>query len=708
MNMTRTTRLGWLAAAPLVLLGCPGEPEAPPEPEAQAPPVTAAPATTAPSGRPYSEAREACRDRNALRNPYYGDFHVHTGLSMDAYTWETRATPDDALRFARGEPLRLAPLDEQGRGTRTLQLERPLDFAAITDHSEWLGEVSLCTRAGSPAYDSPACRTFRGESAPSASSGLGRLGDRMSGFGLIGQTGRSVHVCGADGAQCLAEAATVWKQIQEATERHYDRSAECRFTTFHAYEYSATPDLSKVHHNVFFRNAKVPALPISWLDQPSFWGLLDELQKQCLDADNGCDVVTAPHNSNLSNGRMFTIDYRDEPAEQQVARARRRADIERLVEISQIKGDSECRNGLYRVIGGTDEQCDYEKMWPGDTPPPDCEEGTGQGALAGQGCQSRLDFVRYTLIEGLREAERIGVNPYKLGVIASTDTHNANPGDVEETSYEGWTGIDDDEPAERLGGGNRVVGGGGANPGGLVGAWAEENSRDALFDAFKRRETFGTSGPRIAARLFGGWDYAAQLCADPALLDKAYAGGVPMGADLPERSPDAAAPVFVAWAQRDPGTATLQTHPLQRIQVIKGWMGQDGQMHQAVYDVAGSPGAGLAVDTQTCAPSSQGHASLCAVWRDPDFDPTRRAVYYARVLETPSCRWSTLQCNALPPEQQPPACSDARVPRTVQERAWTSPIWYEPAAADQPARPAEPAAGAQTAPRASGTAESAS
>jgi hypothetical protein len=673
-----------LLVVALFLAGCPAaEKSEPPPAAAQAEPAPPPPPPTAPSGRPYSEEREPCAARDITRNAYFGDFHVHTALSMDAYTWDLRATPDEAYRFARGEELLLPPLDAQGKGTRSIRLERPLDFAAVTDHSEWLGEVSLCTRPGRPAYDTEPCQIYRGEREPPASSSaLGRMGMRAAALGSRGGVAPTPAAtprldCGEKGALCLAEAKTVWQEIGAAAERAYDRTSACRFTSFHAYEYSATPELSKVHHNVFFRNAHVPELPISWIDQPSIWGLWTELQRQCLDAGTSCDVVTAPHNSNLSNGRMFFVDYRDLPREQQVERAQLRQRIERLVEITQIKGDSECRNGLSRIAGGTDEQCDFEKLWYGPEAPPDCMEGTGKGALAGQGCQSRLDFVRYALIEGLRESERIGTNPYKMGFIGSTDTHNASPGDTEEGSFDGWAGTSDDEPAERLAGGRRAIGSTGSNPGGLVGAWAEENSRDALFDAFQRRETFGTSGTRIQPRFFGGWSYAPELCNDPELLRKAYEGGVPMGGDLPASTGAAAAPTFLISAARDPGTATLVTSPLERIQVIKGWAGADGDMHQAVYDVAGEKSA-AGPDLATCEPPP-GRGQLCAVWSDPAFDPAQRAVYYARVLEVPSCRWSTRQCNALPAEQRPPACSEAGLPKTIQERAWTSPIWYEPA-----------------------------
>ena len=633
----------------------------------------------------YSEVREPCDARFPLRNAFFGELHVHTKLSMDAYAWDVRGTPDDAYRFARGETVAFPPLDADGRGTRRARLERPLDFAAMTDHAAFLGEVSLCSRAGSPMYDSDRCKTYRGEARfPEIPSGFAAL---LAGQSLVEawatpESGvpEFVHagdLCGEDGGLCRSELRSVWDATRAATESWYDRSSRCEFTTFHAYEYTATPDLSKVHRNVIFRNASLPELPISWYDEPTAIGLWRALKAQCLDAGNGCDVITIPHNSNLSNGRLFTVEYRSEPVAEQRARAQLQAQVERLVEIMQIKGDSECRNGMYGVVGAPDELCDFEKIWPAEPAPPDCEEGTGRGALGGRGCVSRLDFVRYALIEGLREADRLGVNPYRLGIMASTDAHNANPGDAEEYSYQGWAGATDASPEDRLTTSFAVFPHRSTSPGGLVGVWAEENSRDSLFDAMRRRETFGTSGPRMTARLFGGFGYAPELCASPDLVEQGYAGGVPMGGVL-EGAPDGAPPIFIVSALRDPGTAQHAGGALQRAQIIKGWVDPEGSFRQAVYDVAGEPDNGASVDLETCEPEGPGRDALCTVWTDPDFDPARRAVYYARVVENPSCRWTQHQCSALPRERRPKPCDDPELPKLIQERLWTSPIWYEP------------------------------
>ena len=641
-------------------------------------PVSPETATQTPAARASSESetRAVCASRDPLGRAFFGDLHVHTVFSMDAYTAETPGTPDDAYRFARGETIELA-------GGRTARLERPLDFAAVTDHAEYIGEVSLCTRPGSPVYDSERCARYRGEiGSLDRGSRMGLLTDQrpplveIPPFPPLGTPIRSVELCGEDGSRCARAVASVWDETRAAAERWNDLSEQCRFTSFVAYEYTWTPQLSKIHRNVVFRGSDVPARPTSALDEPTPQGLWRRLTEECLEAEGDCDVLAIPHNSNLSNGRMFALEYPKAPSAEQPELARRRARLEPLVEIMQVKGDSECRNGLYRVRGGADELCEFEKFRAADTP--DCAEGTGMGALGGQGCVSRLDFVRYALIQGLAEEARIGVNPLKFGIIASTDSHNATPGDTEEDSYDGAHGIDEATLQGRLASARNIVSPTRANPGGLIGVWAPENTRDALFDAMLRRETFGTSGVRIRPRLFAGWDYPEDLCGQADGIERASAAGVPMGGDLPPRLETAVAPVFVAAAQRDPGTGERPGGLLERIQIVKGWVGDGGDYHQAVYDVAGSADGGADVDPETCRPRGPGADSLCAVWSDPDFDPARRAVYYARVLENPSCRWTAWQCLELPEERRPEACADPATPRSVQERAWTSPIWYSP------------------------------
>ncbi|MGE4649880.1 MAG: DUF3604 domain-containing protein, partial [Myxococcota bacterium] len=293
--------------------------------------------------------------------------------------------------------------------------------------------------------------------------------------------------------------------------------------------------------------------------------------------------------------------------------------------------------------------------------------------LGGKGCRSRLDFARYALIEGLREAERISVNPYRFGMIASTDIHTGTPGATDEWALET---LSERPPSV------------GENLGGLAAVWAEENTREALFDALQRREVFGSSGPRMTVRFFGGWDYPEDLCGAGDLVSRGYAQGVPMGADLPPRGEGDAGPVFAVSALRDAGTPAHPGGLLQRVQIVKGWAETDGTFHQQVVDVAGDKDNAASVDLSTCEPKGPGSEQLCAVWRDPDFDPDKRAVYYVRVLENPSCRFLGYLCRDVSADERPLACEDDRIPKVIQERAWTSPIWYTPPVA-KPSQQAE-------------------
>ena len=627
-----------------------------------------------PESQPAQKAelapREACAQRDPLRRALFGDLHVHTSVSMDAWLMGTIAGPDDAYRFARGHPIGIPPYAADGTPAAMATIARPLDFAAITDHAEWLGETALCRDRTSGAYDTSSCRIFRGEEESLVARVLGVEGFRKRLVGVISKWGRNDEICGEDAGRCRARTRSLWQENQAATERWYDRSAACEFTALHGFEYSRSPSSTKIHRNVIFRNEIVPELPISWIDtptEPEFWS---KLRAQCVDSDSGCDAIAIPHNPNLSNGQLFAIWYRDLPLEEQRAQARLRAGLEPIVEMVQYKGESECRNNSFNVVGGPDELCGFEKTRDmlGE-PLEDCEEGTGTGAQAARGCVSRLDYVRYALIEGLREAERIGVNPYTFGFIGSTDTHLANPGDVRERSHIGSFG---ESAGESLTIGTQKRPSAFTSAGGLAGVFAEENSREAIFDALVRREAFATSGTRIAPRFFAGWDLPEDVCERGDLVAAGYAGGVPMGGTLPKRaSPDAKLRFYVA-AQGDPESA-----PLQRIQIIKASYGSDGLFHQAVHDVAVAA-SNASVDATSCAVQGEGPAALCATWSDPEFDPARAAVYYARVVESPTCRWTTWKCAALPEGERPDACSDPRVPTTLQERAWTSPIWFTP------------------------------
>jgi len=625
--------------------------------------------------------REPCLQRDPLRTALFGDLHVHTALSSDAWNYDVEVRPSQAYGYAFGKPIRLPPKDAQGEGTRQVRIDRPLDFAAVTDHAEFLGELRLCADPASKVYESEVCQAIRASTAP-VNSPLARK--IMHPF-----PSRDEEVCGEEDEDCLRALAEAWRETIAAAEEWNDTTPACRRTTFIGYEYSSHRLGSNLHRNVIFRNRIVPARPISYMDVQREWELWQLLRDTCLDSGSGCDVLAIPHNSNISNGRMFAIDYPGAGDErEQAARAELRMSIERVAEVMQHKGDSECRRGLSSILGSEDELCDFEKFENmalarrGDKSAGECRDGALADSTPhlGPDCLSHRSYVRYALIEGLAEEGRIGVNPFKFGLMASTDTHNGLAGGVEERSWPGHLGIADGLIENRLSAKPGVMGNIANGPGGLIGVWAEENSRDAIFDAIHRREVFGTSGPRIRPRFFGGWDYPADLCDDPEWLARADSGGVPMGSDLEPKRGDSA-PAFTVFATRDPGTAAAPGGLLQRIQIVKGWVDDEGGLHQQVIDVAGGEN-GAAVNPTTCEPKGSGARLLCGVWRDPDFDPTRRAVYYARVLENPSCRYSTWKCLEFSPDERPDGCGAPMVEEMQQERAWTSPIWYTPAGVD--------------------------
>jgi hypothetical protein len=613
----------------------------------------------------YTETREPCADQNPLRNAYFGDLHVHTGFSFDAWTYEVRVRPRDVYRFATGETVMLPPLDAKGEGTRPVSLSRPLDFVAVTDHAEYLAEIRGCTDPESEVYATTMCVEYRAGGQDSVYQFGLPLADTMP--------TRFEELCGDGAMDCPVVAAGVWSEIQDAAETYYDRSSTCGLTTFVAYEYSGTPLVRNAHRNVIFRNAEVPAMPTSYFDQPDVWKLWERLQAECIDAEGSCDVLAIPHNPNWSNGAMFYPEYPGaQTVEEERARAEFWARMEPVLEVFQHKGDAECKNG-FEAFMGADEYCDFEKLRPVFD---DCKDTLGFGATAGIGCVSWRDFYRYVLVDGLKEEGRIGANPFKLGVIAGTDTHAGLAGNTAEATYPGHLGDRDAAPVDRLARPAGTPGGVLENPGGLTGIWAVENSRDALFEALRRKEVFGTSGPRIIPRFFGGWSYEDSLCDAGGWLQKAYSDGVPMGGDLPAPPSGATAPVFVLQADGDP---TEEGAPLARLQIIKGWVDSGGKKHTKVFDVVVADDIeAMSVDVTTCERTAVGFASACNVWSDPEFDPTVPAVYYARILEAPSCRWSTYLCNSLSPEEQPETCSDPEIKKVVHERAWTSPIWYTP------------------------------
>jgi hypothetical protein len=681
--MKTVPALHWIPIAALLLGGCserPAEvdlPQSAPEAAATAEVQTEHPVS-------YSEEREACANYTPLRQPLFGDVHVHTSFSFDAAANTIGSTPIEAHRFARGEAIPFWPLDADGKAAGTFKIDRPLDFLAVTDHGEFLGERALCRDPESPRYDTAFCQGTRVSE---------RQGMMMLAAVITTETpSRIPEVCGEDGQLCRDYAMPPWRKIIEAAEEAYDRSENCEFTSFVAYEYTGTPGTSNYHRNVIFKNGNVPALPVSYIDAPidsKLWAGLDEVCKE----GDGCDYITIPHNSNLANGRMAPYMAIERTEESKRAYAEKRLQREPIIEIFQHKGGSECVNGLSSVLGAPDELCDVEAVrvigrnetyitaamgeaglttGQASEVTGECGDETGSNGMLGAGCIGDTDFVRSGLLVGLKEEGEIGLNPMKLGIIASTDTHAATPGAVAEDD---WRGAVSGEatPQQRLQPGLLTSGIDG-NPGGLAGVWAVENSREAIFEAMKRREVFGTSGPRIVPRFFGGWSYAEDLCQSADWVEQAYRDGAPMGGDLAD-APAGTVPVFVAYAARDAGEGSA---PLQQLQIIKGWIDADEKMHSEVLPVAGTPDNGAGVDVATGKRFGDGHDTLCVVYRDESFDPTLSAYYYLRAVENPSARWSVHDCLRIEASERPAVCSDGSYPATIQEMAWTSPIWYRP------------------------------
>jgi len=624
-----------------------------------------------------TETREPCAVSDPLRLPWFGDLHVHTRLSADAYIFGSRGSPRDAYDFARGLEAVTVP-DENEAQNRSIRIDRPLDFTAVTDHSEWFGETFLCTHEGSAVYDDPLCALLR-RPEPNGENQFEATVRWLFPAGIPNPPA-SLEFCFLPGVDCDAAVAAVWQDdVVAAADEAYDRTSACTFTAFVGYEHTPSPLGRHLHRNVVFRNDQVPLVPASHLETfaggfPQ--GLWTALERDCLHAGDGCDALVIPHNPNLSGGDQF-VDPTD------AADALRRQTLEPLVELHQIKGNSECR--FDRLVGagaGTeDELCAFEQD-------PDDDQSPGSGAPPIAEYPLR-NMVRNTLKDGLAFEDRLGVNPFRFGFIGSTDGHNATPGDTQEADWEGAQGGNDGDVVLRV---TDTVH---TNPGGLAVVWAEENSRDALFAALRRRETYATSGTRPLLRFFAGRHARKKDPCDDELVRRGYESGVAMGGELGAvRGTDS--PDFVVYAAKDPGTAENPGTDLQRIQIVKGWVDAGGTTHERVYDVAGDADAPREVDPVTCRPAVAGAAELCAAWRDPEFDPTQRAFYYARVLESPTCRWNVSLCRQLGVDPLSADCAaqaeaagglddccrgpanDAFLDPITQERAWTSPIWYRP------------------------------
>lgn len=572
-----------------------------------------------------------------LNNLYFGDLHVHTGYSMDGYSRGTLASPADAYAFARGATIGLAPLTEEGEPSRfqTIEPGRELDFAAVTDHAEYLGEVALCTDPELVpfSYNSTACVLFRNS---------GNFGQFRIAF-----PDRLAEICGSSGQLCNFGQSTLWRDTISAAN---DSTMPCQFTGFVGYEWSGMEGGGTLHRNVIFRNDQVPSRPHSAFDSGDPQTLRDAIDADC-PVGSGCEAIIIPHNTNLSRGRSLALDYPPLAAvEEQIALAEQRERLERLLEVTQRKGTSECH-----PIFSSDEFCDFEQFNPTRNT---CDVNDNVP------CQAESNTLRGALKVGLEEYLRLGVNPLKLGAMASTDTHNGNAGEVREVGFIGSHGDEDATPFQRLDRSPR------ASPGGLMAVWAAQNTRDALFDAMQRRETYGTSGPRIGVRFFAGRNFEEEDCAYPKPALQGYRKGVPMGGELTGQLSQRV--TFLVEVLPD-------EVPIDRVQVIKGYMDSGGDVQETILENAGLRHH-VETPTPACEDPTVDCSSLCGVIEDADFDMSRPAFYYLRVLQHESPRWSQADCQFDEATAALPACQPGlfEMPQTIQERAWTSPIWHLP------------------------------
>lgn len=600
-------------------------------------------------------AKGATEAANPDRNVYFGDLHIHTGNSFDAYIFNVRRTPDDAYRYGMGATIK-HPLGYD------LKLEGPpLDFMAVTDHVEYLGHLQ--------AMNTPGTALSKLEMAKDMfSTDPTKI---INAFQLIGGAVRDgVKMPGVYDPQIIRD---VWKQNIASADKFYQPG---KFTTFSGYEYTAVRVTrgeeggfagGNLHRNVIFRGS-APATPFGTVDSTNpedLWTWMDGQRA------SGNDVMSIPHNSNVSDGEMFKLEtYNGKLLTKAYAEKRMRN--EPLVEITQVKGTSETHPSL----SPNDEWADFEIY--------DKLLGSMTASKTSSG-----DYVRQALANGLKLTMDIGANPFHFGFIGSTDTHVAG-GSFDEKHFWSKIGIVDGTPEERGSvppDGKKSWDGVTIDPradqwfsrwgaSGLAAVWADENTRESIFDAMRRKETYATTGTRIKLRFFGGFGFNQAMLNDPDMVRKAYNGGVAMGGDLVGKQ----APGFIVWAMRDALSA-----PLQRVQIIKVWTDGTGTKEK-VFDVACSdngkpnsnfrcPDNGATVNLNDCSISAnKGAPELKTFWRDPEHKAGQRASYYVRVLENPICRWSTWDAlrAGVPPNPS--------LQKTIQERAWSSPIWYVPTA----------------------------
>ncbi len=549
-----------------------------------------------------------CPDRNLAGNLYWGDLHVHSSYSLDAYAFGTKTNPADAYAFAKGE--RSLPMPD---GTMVKQ-SRPLDFAAVTEHAETFDVMHICTQSHH-GENIEYCRKILDNAGTEAAQSLTVFRDVLLPI-LTKDPPQRAALCTQDGMDCEGAMRAHWQDIRQFSQ---DANEPCKFTAFMGYEWSSTPNAAHWHRNIIFRSAAVTARPVDYVRYPTPDLMWRALEEQCR-IEEGCEALAIPHNTNYSEGGGFDVEKSDE------VELLRRAKYERLIEIVQSKGTSECLLENWDEFG-TD--CGFEISLLRQS----------KALLSKKPSlykQFNRSFARNILSRGLQsyaasgEAKR---NPLQMGFIGSTDSHTAMPGLTDEKAWKGdaWGG-----------GGNftaRWLTRMDFNPGGLVAVWASQNTRADIFDALKNRHAYATSGTRIKLRF--GKD-PKNLCPN-----QTFSAATPMGGSFHKSN---GAPQFTLFAQKD-------VAPLSRIQIIKGAL-TGGEISEAVYTVYN-------------ADMGRGKDKICTTWRDPDFDAASPAYYYMRVEEVATPRWSKYACAEID-------CTIPNADRMIKERAWSSPIWYLP------------------------------
>jgi len=577
---------------------------------------------------------------NPLKNVYFGEQHMHTRNSFDAFTLGVTQTWEQAYRFGRGEEVTLNTSGDK------MKRRTPYDFVAITDHAEYYGVLKDLVDPKNPLSKSEFAQGLAKMRTDPAAA-------KKAVTTLISSMGKDQPLVDYVTPELRTE---YWKKFTDTADKFNDPG---KFTALYAFEWTSNWQSVNMHRNVFFKD-KPPQVPFSSFDSHMPEDLWTYLESQ---RDAGIDTFAIPHNGNLSDGWMYSpYKYLGGPIDAEYAK--RQNANEPLTEIHQTKGNSEAHPWL----SPNDEFAEFEvfrNLINTDTP----------SAI-------KHGFVRQGLVDGMTIETKVGHNPYKMGIVAGADVHSGYQGN-EEWDWHGAHGGIDDTAKKRLNPIPNASGESGAtvSSAGATAVWATENTREGIFEGMKSKETYGTTGTLIRLRFFGGWGYPKDLIKDEKFVDKAYKGGVPMGQDLPKKA--GKAPTFAVWAVKDP-----QSGNLDRVQIIKGWAHPaTGFPQEKIYDVAWSddrkpdaktgklPPVGNTVDTKKATFTNDiGDTQLSVVWTDPDFDSKTKAVYYVRVLEIPTPRWSTYDSarNNLP--------LPTDVPATIQERAYSSPIWYTPEA----------------------------